>query len=235
MPHALIVAHGQPSDPAPAEAALASFAAKVDALAGPVSVHSATLAAPGALEAQMEKLPDGAVLYPLFMAKGWFVTSALPKRIGNRNLRVLDPLGIDPDLPRLAANAIRDTVAGLRWDVTSTDLVIAAHGSGRNRNPSAVANEFATRLGQLLALKSIRVGFVEEPPSIADAATGVGENALCLPFFACAGGHVLDDVPEELNRAQFKGHVMPVVGELPPIQIRIAETLRQAFAEGAPT
>lgn len=233
MPHALIVAHGQPSDPAPAEAALAAFAARVDALAGPVSVHSATLAAPGALEAQLAELPEGTVIYPLFMAKGWFVTSALPKRVGGRNLRILDPLGIDPDLPRLAANAIGDAITKLRWDVTSTDLVIAAHGSGRSRNPSTVAKEFASRLGQLLALKSIRVGFVEEPPSIADAATGVGKNALCLPFFACTGGHVLDDVPEELDRAHFQGHVMPVVGELPPIQIRIAETLRRALSKNA--
>ena len=55
MSHAVIVAHGQPSDPEPAEAALAAFAAKVDALTGTVSVHSATLAAPGALGSNAEQ------------------------------------------------------------------------------------------------------------------------------------------------------------------------------------
>lgn len=229
MPHAIIVAHGQPSDPAPAEAALATFAAKVNALSGPVEVHSATLAAPQALENQMDNLPGDTVIYPLFMAKGWFVTSALPKRIGDRNLRILDPLGIDPDLPRLAATAIRDTLTDHQWDETSTDLIIAAHGSGRSRNPSAVASGFARQLGKTLALKSIRIGFVEEPPSISDAASGAGALSLCLPFFACTGGHVLDDVPQELDRANFRGQVMPVVGELPPIQHQIANTLRRTF------
>ncbi|MGI9369235.1 MAG: cobalamin biosynthesis protein CbiX, partial [Ruegeria sp.] len=72
MPHALIVAHGQPSDPAPAEAALADFARQVDSAAKRVSVHSATLATPSRLEEVLSKLPDETVIYPMFMANGWF-------------------------------------------------------------------------------------------------------------------------------------------------------------------
>ncbi|WP_299080069.1 CbiX/SirB N-terminal domain-containing protein [uncultured Ruegeria sp.] len=229
MPHAIIVAHGQPSDPEPAEAALADFAAKVDALTTDVSVHSATLAAPGTFEGRMDSLPEDTVIYPLFMAKGWFVTSALPKRVGDRNLRILDPLGIDPELPKLTARALHTTLSDKRWEAASTDLVVAAHGSGRSRNPSAVAAEFASKLGQLVSFNSIRVGFVEEAPPIATAATGLGVQALCLPFFACTGGHVLEDVPEELGRAEFKGVVLPVVGELPPIQLQIAKKLGLAY------
>ena len=230
MPQAIIVAHGQPSDPDPAEASLARFAAQVDALTQEVSVHSATLAAPGRLEAVMDELPSDAVIYPLFMAKGWFVTSALPKRVGNRGLRILDPLGIDPELPTLVTSALRKTLVAKQWDAEDTDLVIAAHGSGRSRNPSAVTLEFAEKLGGMLPFNSLKVGFVEEPPSIAEAATGAGAQALCLPFFACTGGHVLEDVPQELERAGFRGTVLPVVGELPPIQRQIARKLDAAFA-----
>ena len=46
---ALIVSHGQPSDPDPAEAALAALAAKVAALLPDWRVDSATLAKPDAL------------------------------------------------------------------------------------------------------------------------------------------------------------------------------------------
>ncbi|NOD74853.1 MULTISPECIES: CbiX/SirB N-terminal domain-containing protein [unclassified Ruegeria] len=230
MPHAIVVAHGQPSDPDPAEAALAAFAAKVDALAEHVTVSSATLAKPGALEAKLDGLPENSVIYPLFMAKGWFVTSALPKRVGDHRARILDPLGIDPDLPALTANALEAKLREEHWAANATDLVIAAHGSGRSRNPSAVANEFANRLGRQVAFQSIRVGFVEEPPSIAEAARDASNQAICLPFFACTGGHVLEDVPEELERAQFKGIVMPVVGELAPIQRQIAQKVTEAFA-----
>ena len=72
MPHAVIVAHGQPSDPQPAEDRLAAFAAQVDALTSEVSVHSATLATSGALETCLDALPSGTAIYPLFMGRGWF-------------------------------------------------------------------------------------------------------------------------------------------------------------------
>lgn len=229
MPNAVIVAHGQPSDPAPAEEALQRFAAEVDELTARVSVSSATLTAPRALETLLDSLAGEIVIFPLFMANGWFVTSALPKRIGDRPVRVLDPLGIDPELPRLAARAIIEQLSELGWRPLETDLVIAAHGSGRSRNPSAVAKAFAKQLADFVPMKSIRVGFVEEPPSICDAASGASETALCLPFFACTGGHVLDDVPAELNRSAFRGRVMPVVGELETIKHHIARLLDAEF------
>ncbi|NOD82902.1 MULTISPECIES: CbiX/SirB N-terminal domain-containing protein [unclassified Ruegeria] len=229
MSHAIIVAHGQPSDPEPAEAALAAFAAKVNALTGHIAVDSATLAAPGALESKLDRAPENSVIYPLFMAKGWFVTSALPKRLGHHPARILDPLGIDPDLPALTAEALRSELSDKHWAARSTDLVIAAHGSGRSRNPSTVALQFAKQLAGLVAFKSVRVGFVEEPPSISDAANGTEDQALCLPFFACAGGHVQEDVPQELDRAGFSGVVLPVVGELPPIRQQIAKKINAAF------
>ncbi|TDK51565.1 cobalamin biosynthesis protein CbiX, partial [Antarcticimicrobium luteum] len=53
---ALIVAHGQPSDPAPAEAALATLAARVQAHMPGRALGAATLAAPGALAAALARL-----------------------------------------------------------------------------------------------------------------------------------------------------------------------------------
>ncbi|MES0824797.1 CbiX/SirB N-terminal domain-containing protein [Ruegeria sp. SCP11] len=229
MPQALIVAHGQPSDPEPAEQSLATYAAEVHALCEGVTVRSATLAAPDMFEQRVSELTDTAVIYPLFMAKGWFVTSALPKRLAGRALRILDPLGVDPDLPVLVATALYGRLHENQWKPEETDLVLAAHGSGRSRNPSAVARSFVAELEKQLTFRSIRPGFVEEPPSIADAASGLSTQALCLPFFACKGGHVLDDVPQELEAATFKGQVMPVVGELPQIKQHIAITLTRAF------
>ncbi|WP_299945089.1 CbiX/SirB N-terminal domain-containing protein [uncultured Ruegeria sp.] len=232
MSHAVIVAHGQPSDPEPAEAALASFAQEIDALCRFVTVQSATLAAPQALEDCLDNLPGGTAIYPLFMARGWFVTSALPKRIGSRSVRILDPIGIDPELPTLATAALHQELAGREWSAAETDLVIAAHGSGRSANPATVAKDFAEKLGHLTTFKSIRIGFVEQPPSIAAAAADCGDRALCLPFFACPGGHVLEDVPQELARANFSGHVMPVISELPQVEQHIAAMLDAMGSNG---
>ncbi|MGV6802583.1 MAG: CbiX/SirB N-terminal domain-containing protein [Ruegeria sp.] len=232
MPNAVIVAHGQPSDAGTAEASLAKLAARIDDLTCNVTVTSATLAAPEALENTLDRLSGETRVYPLFMAKGWFVTSVLPKRIGHRRVQILDPLGVDPDLPELVAKAISAQVSCLGWKTSTTDLLIAAHGSGRSRAPARETNSFANRLGVLLHLNSIRCGFVEELPSIHAAAREVGSNSICLPFFACAGGHVLEDVPSELNKAGFQGHVMPVVGELDGVQRRIAYQLDRTFEAG---
>ena len=232
MPHTVIVAHGQPSDPMGAEIALAALAARIDTLCQRVTVHSATLAAPDALETCLDGLPENTAVYPLFMARGWFVTRNLPKRIGSRPVRILDPLGVDPDLPLLVAASLRNALADQGWAAKATVLVIAAHGSGRSPDPARVATEFATVLGQQIPFRSIKTGFVEQAPSISEAASGTGNPALCLPFFACAGGHVSDDVPQGLAHAAFTGHVLPVISELPQVQQHIAKILDQIPLSG---
>lgn len=82
---ALIVAHGQPSDPCPAEAALSRFAERVAAqLPAGWQVEAATLAAPGALEAALAGAGAGAsplLVYPMFIADGWFTQVNLPARL----------------------------------------------------------------------------------------------------------------------------------------------------------
>ncbi|WP_372571424.1 CbiX/SirB N-terminal domain-containing protein [Ruegeria jejuensis] len=230
MPDALIVAHGQPSDPEPASAALAAFARDVESHAPGLSLASATLAAPGELDAALQTLPDHAPVYPLFMARGWFVTDVLPRRLGSQELRILDPLGVDPELPRLAAQALTEAMAQRGWAAQDTTIVLAAHGSGRSRNPSAVAAAFAEALQNQIGGPEIRTGFVEEPPSIEDAARGVGAQSICLPFFACQGGHANEDVPQALEAVGFQGLLLPVLGELPPIKVRIAKQLMAQLA-----
>lgn len=225
--HALIVAHGQPSEPEPAEAALADIAARVNAHAQDMTIRSATLATPGLLEEVLAELPDGTPVYPLFTAKGWFVTSALPRRIGDRACPIMEPLGIDPALPDAVAEHLTGELASRHWTAAETELVLAAHGSGRSRNPADVAHGFARALQSRIGFARLSVGFVEEAPSIADAAAGSGGKSLCLPFFACAGGHVLEDIPQALSEARFTGDTLPVLGDLPAVLQLIARRISE--------
>ncbi|AMY69098.1 CbiX/SirB N-terminal domain-containing protein [Frigidibacter mobilis] len=102
---ALIVAHGQPSDPGPAEAALAEFAARVaECLPGDWTVGAATLAAPGALEAALAPAGNEAaplLIYPMFIADGWFTQVNLPSRIREAGLEIIGgdggPRGVGED------------------------------------------------------------------------------------------------------------------------------------------
>ena len=65
--HALILAHGQPSDPRSAGAALAALAGQVQRSLPDWSVAAATLAEPGALSRVVAGRPAG-VVFPMFMA-----------------------------------------------------------------------------------------------------------------------------------------------------------------------
>ncbi len=231
---ALIVAHGQPSDPVPAEAALDALAAQVRQLLPDMRIASATMANPGVLERAVETMPEQAPVYPLFMAEGWFVKTALARRLEGRNLRVLPPLGLDARLPALAAEAALQVIRTQGWNAADAHILLAAHGSAKGGAAAESARLFAGNLSAALPGTGVTVGFVEEAPFLADAAAAMtaqrSTHMLCLPFFAMGGEHVRDDIPEALQQAGFTGPVLPPFGQYDAVARLIADTLRTDLA-----
>lgn len=223
---ALIVAHGQPSAPAPPEATLRGLADQVAADLPGWQMLSATLAMPGAIESALQACATPPLVYPMFMADGFFVQKQLPKRLGDFGGRILPPLGLDPSLPEIAAQAVTTEADRRGWDAARLNLLLAAHGSARGPRAAQSANAFADNLRPLLPGASITTGFVEEDPRIATAARGLGDTALCLPFFALGGDHVTGDIPEGLTEAGFTGDTLPPLGLLPAIPALVARALR---------
>ena len=225
-PAALVVSHGQPSEPEVAEVELRQFAARVAQHLPGWHVGAATLAQPGALDAALANAGPAPVVYPLFMTEGWFTGDNLRNRLGKvPQAQVLRPLGVSPELPALAAGLIATEIAQAGWTTGETRLFLAAHGSGRSPNSARDTRAFADALARHIALAEIRVGFVEEPPYLAEAATGLGEQSLCLPFFAAARGHVLDDVPEGLDAAGFAGRRLAPLGLAPLVPALVARAI----------
>ncbi len=222
---AIIVSHGQPSDPAPAEAALAELTAHVAALMPGWSLSSATLAASGALDAAAEAAGTGALIYPLFMTDGWFTQTTLPKRLKGRNVRILPPLGTDPTLPDLACNWLAAELQNRGWQMRDTCLIVASHGSGKSRNSARDTERFVTALAERTGFADIRTGYIEEPPFLGDVAFDTGSRAICMPFFAAGGGHVVEDIPEALDLADFEGARLPPIGIHPQVPHLIAAAL----------
>ena len=222
-PIALITAHGQPSDPNPPEAALARLAAQVQDLLPAWQIRSATLSAPGRFETE---LTSGAVIYPFFMARGWFVGKVLPRRIGNIPHQMACPFGLDPALPALVATALNHEVAQRGWRDQGYDLLLAAHGSARGPKAAQAAEDFANALRPLLPEARISTGFVEQDPTIETAAKSLSTQALCLPFFAQAGDHSRSDIPQSLTAAGFRGTPLQVTGTLPGTALLIAHALQ---------
>ena len=227
-PSAIIVAHGQPSDPQPAEADLAVLSGRVAVLLSDWQVESATLASPGALEAALARTADTPLIYPLFMTDGWFVRSALPKRLGDAPARILPPLGVEDGLPDLVAGVLRSETERRGWTIPDTFLLVGSHGSGRSPNSKHATDAFVRQLRSRVSFKEVRTGYVEETPYFSDAAKGVPDNALCLPFFAAYGGHVKEDITDALAAAHFKGALLNPIGTFDAIPALIAESLRRA-------
>lgn len=224
--HAVIVSHGQPSDPEPAARALAELGRCVaDHLPG-WTVATATLAEPGALAAATAA-PAGRA-FPLFMAGGWFTRTHLPAKLreaGATGWHVLEPFGCDPVLHGLAVTVVRDALAARGWSPGQTRLLLAAHGSFKSPVPSAIADHIAARIAAELGLLHAQAAFIDQMPQLAHA-TGFGPQSLCLPYFAAEGGHVQDDVPAALSAAGFGGVVLPPLGLAPGVPALIAAAIR---------
>ncbi|MFN4154808.1 MAG: cobalamin biosynthesis protein CbiX [Paracoccaceae bacterium] len=246
---ALIVAHGQPSDPGPAGAALAALAVQVGAHLPGWRVQAATLAAAGALADAVGQAGEaGGLVYPMFMADGWFTRQHLPERLvkacqaalfdagtcdrdncggvaGCARWHILPPFGLDRSVQDLALRVLHE--AGVP---PGGEVLLAAHGSGRSAAPSEVAQEVAERLGQGLLLARSEAAFIDQTPRLAEV-SGFGPDAVCLPFFAAEGEHVTDDLPDALRQAGFAGRTLPPLGRDARVPGLIAAAL-QVAAQG---
>lgn len=234
-PAALIVAHGQPSDPAPAAAALAALAARVAAVLPGWHVGSATLAEPDALGAALAAAGPRGLVYPLFMACGWFTRSNLPARleaagavVGAEGWRVLRPFGCDPGVQALTEQLALEAVGHAPQ---GRQVLVAAHGSFRSPAPALIADAVAARL-QRAGFDRAAAAFIDQSPRLAEA-TGHGPGSVCLPFFVTNGGHVEQDLPAALSEAGFQGKVLPPVGHDARVPGLIAAALAGEVAQPA--
>lgn len=219
---ALIVAHGQPSDPGPAARALEGLAQRVALQLPEWEVRAATLAEPGAIARAVEGLPAGLV-FPMFMTGGWFTKVQIPARLaeaGATGWTVLEPFGCDPGLHDLCLTQVREAGADA--------VILAAHGSFKSRVPSDIATHVADRIATGTGAR-VAAGFIDQEPRLATL-TGFGPNAVCLPFFAAEGGHVTEDIPEALAEAGFQGRLLPPVG----LDARVPALIAAAIERGAP-
>lgn len=168
------------------------------------------------------------MVYPFFMSRGYFTSKVLPGRLQGWNFQLATPFGLDDSLPALAAAAVRQTAAVSSWNLQETSLLLAAHGSARGPRAAEAAEDFAARLSPLLPGCSVSQGYIEQDPRLASAAASLPVRSICLPFFAQAGDHVKEDLPEALDAAGFGGTVLPVAGALPGAPALIAAAIRRA-------
>ena len=230
---ALIVAHGSPSAPERPAADLSKLADNVARRLPGWQVEGATLAGQGILQAAIETLlPTKPIIYPLFMSDGWFVSDALPRRLGQLQqgiYEVMPPFGQDPALPALCLKKVRAAAVKAGFTTQEATLLIAAHGSGSDPRPRRVVTQVADSLARAGAFRAVRVGFLEQETYLREAARDAGP-AICLPFFAGRAGHLQIDLPEALTAAEFTGPVLEPVGAWSESPEIIAQALQDYSA-----
>jgi sirohydrochlorin ferrochelatase len=168
------------------------------------------------------------VVYPLFMAEGFFVRTKLPRLLAEHGFDetvVLPVFGLDPGLVDLLEHRLR-SIASMQGGREPRDLPIAliAHGSGSGdagsrRAAEAVAGTLRARLGA-----DIRLGFIEEDPFY-DRLIETERPAIVIGLFVSAGTHALDDVATAVARAPFVCHHVDAIGR----DAGVADMVERAF------
>lgn len=205
-----------------------ALAQRVGQLTPGLRVLGATLAKEGSLEAALSGVSDPLV-YPMFMADGWFVRTAMTKRLsaaGHGNDRILQPFGLDPAVWELCRNTALQASLAAGWGPRETTVLLAAHGSPSCSRPRETAERVALHIGQNRNFRNVIIGYIDEAPHLADVAA-LESPAVCIPFFAAIGGHVRRDIPDALSSARFTGKLLPPVGCDSAVSGIIARSLRR--------
>ncbi len=216
----IIVSHGQPSDPVPAAADLGRLAERIANLLPGWTVASTTLAEDRALGEIAGALGAG-LIFPMFMSGGYFTRVAIPERLraaGVSGWQVLEPFGCDPKL--------HDLTVALAREAEADQVLLAAHGSFKSSVPSDIARHVAGRIAAEVGVRA-EPAFIDQEPKLASM-RGFGPGAVCLPFFAAARGHVVEDIPRALAEAGFEGRTLPPVG----LDARVPEIVAAAILTG---
>jgi sirohydrochlorin ferrochelatase len=152
---------------------------------------------------------DDVVVYPLFLADGYFTRRRLPQLIAGGHeasavrprVRVLPPLGIDPVLVDLVAEKARQTAAAAHMSAEVVTLVLLAHGTPRDPASRQAAELMARRLAARGLFCGVCSAFLEEPPSLAQVLDGIPGPVVVVGLFAGEGLHGGDDAPQLVRQA----------------------------------
>jgi sirohydrochlorin ferrochelatase len=237
----LLAAHGERRDGAGNEgvARLAGDLAARD-LAAEIGVGFIK-GVPGIAETLRAFASRDVLVYPLFLADGYFNRVRLPQLIAAaqtppatpRRIRVLPPLGLDPVLVDIIAARAEAAAVGAGSAAGPVTLVLLAHGTPRDPASRQATQAMAGQLAGTGRFAAIRSAFLEEPPSLADVLADIAGPAMVVGLFAGEGLHGGGDVPQllgEIARADvvFAGNV----GTFTEIVDVVAAAIRHASTRG---
>jgi sirohydrochlorin ferrochelatase len=164
-------------------------------LSGEPTLEAAMTAAAGATAGPL-------IIYPFFMASGFFVNVRIPERIGALGLadrcRILAPLSAAERLPALIRDAAAEQATRLGLDPRASRLLLVGHGSKGSRASAEATTMVAACLREIAGFRLIQTAFLEEAPFLDEAVASVTMPTVVVGFFNGDGLHARDDVPAAL-------------------------------------
>jgi sirohydrochlorin ferrochelatase len=197
------------------------------------SVSVALLKAEEQLEdsvaAVVQQRPSALVIYPYFMADGYFVNQVLKRRVKAMALDVpvlfTEPLGLDPRLPGLIAAAASKVVQSQPEKTKNARLLIVGHGSKISRASAIATEAVASSIRGHSVFKNVETAFLEEAPFLTAQLTASQDPTLVSGFFSSGGMHGAEDVASAIVETGVDATYIGPVGTDP----EIASIIRQAI------
>jgi sirohydrochlorin ferrochelatase len=195
-------------------------------LSGEPTLEAAMTAAAGATAGPL-------IIYPFFMASGFFVNVRIPERIGALGLadrcRILAPLSAAERLPALIRDEAAQQAARLGLDPRESRLLLVGHGSKGSRASAEATMMVAACLGEMAGFRQVQTAFLEEAPFLDDAVASVTMPTVVVGFFNGDGLHARDDVPAALENyaapVAYTGAIGAVAGVSDIIRGEVAKAL----------
>lgn len=233
----LLAAHGERRDGADNEGALqlaATLAARETAAAVAVGFLKGS---PSIAEAVQRLSGYDLLVYPLFLADGYFTRKLLPRQLEEagafgrgRATCLLPPLGVDPALADLTLTEASAAAISRGWPTYRTNLVLLAHGSSNNPASRLATEQMAETLAARNIFARVRVAFLEERPSLGETVASLIEPVVVIGLFAGEGMHGGDDAPQ-LIAALGRSDIVSAgnIGGFAALPDVIADTIRRRW------
>lgn len=204
---AIIVAHGERGG-AFSNAVLKGHAENTAAELPHVAVAAGVLSGEPALEAALwdvaRRTAGPILLYPFFMAPGYFVNVKIPKRLADAGLaercRMLTPLGLEGPLPAIIRDRAKAAADDIGIAAAQARLLLVGHGSKVARASAATTEAVAACLRELGGFARVETAFLEEAPFLDDVVPADVRPTIVVGFFNGDGLHAAEDVPEAIGK-----------------------------------
>lgn len=235
---AMLVSHGDRAGE-DRNATLRALAAATSELTGLGAITAGVLKGEPLLEdALKDARASGAVtllVYPLFMADGYFVRKILRERIDAAGVsamsRILAPLGVDPGLPQLMLNEALRAAATAGFEPSASRLLIVGHGSKIGPASATATRQAAARVAIARRFARVTTAFLEEDPFIEDTLRDTSMPTVVSGFFVGDGMHAGEDVPDAIAETGANAVYAGPIGSAPGIPTLIAAAINAALAD----